>query len=89
MTQEILDFFNELKRLFVFASMLVQYDITCCIMLECDASGFAIGTILSRLVSETGQWHSIAFWSHKMGPVEKNYGVREAEMLIIVEVCKH
>ena len=89
MTQDAIDSFNELKQLFFCASMLVHYDLTRRIMLECDASGFAIEAILSQLVGATGQWHLVAFWSCKMAPAEKNYGVGEAEMLAIVEACKH
>ena len=69
--------------------MLVHYDLTRRIMLKCDVSRFAIGAILSQLVSETSRWHSVAFWSRKMSPAEKNYSVEEAEILAIVETCKH
>ena len=89
MTQEALNSFNELKQLFSRALMLVHYNPTRRIMLECDASKFAIGAILSQLVETTGQWHPVAFWSRKMAPAEKNYGAKEAEMLAIIEICKH
>ena len=88
-TKEALELFMELKRLFACAPMLIHYDPSRRIMLECDASGFAIGAILSQLVGETGQWHPVAFWSRKMAPAERNYGVGESEMLAIVEACKH
>ena len=47
MTNKALEAFNALKRLFASAPMLVHYDLTRRIMLKCDASGFAIGAILS------------------------------------------
>ena len=54
MTQAALRSFDELKQRFASAPMLIYYDPSRRIMLECDASGFAIGAILSQLVSETG-----------------------------------
>ena len=89
LTGEALESFNELKRLFACAPMLVHYDPMRRIMLECDASGFAISAILSQLIEETGQWHPVAFWSRKMAPPERNYGAGESEMLAVVEGCKH
>ena len=53
--------FNELKRLFACAFMLVYYDSICHIMLECNASRFAILAILLQLIKRTGQWHPVAF----------------------------
>ena len=58
-------------------------------MLECNASKFAIEAILPQLVSKTGQWHPVAFWSRKMAPPKRNYGVEKAEILAIVEACRH
>ena len=66
MTQAALRSFYKLKQHFASALMLIHYNLSCQIMLECDASGFAIRAILSQLVSETGMWHSVAFWSCKM-----------------------
>ena len=54
MTNKALKAFSTLKRLFASVFMLVHYDLTRWIMLECDASRFAIGAILSQLVSQTG-----------------------------------
>ena len=60
-TGEALESFNELKHFFACAPMLVHYNLMRHIMLECDASGFAILVILSQLIEETGQWHPVAF----------------------------
>ena len=78
MTKEALESFNELKRLFAGALMPTHYDPSRRIMLECNASRFAIGAVLSQLVGKTGQWHPVAFWSRKMGPAKRNYGVENA-----------
>ena len=47
MIQNAMDSFNELKRLFSCASMLVHYSSIRRILLECDASSYAVGAILS------------------------------------------
>ena len=89
MTQAALRSFDKLKQRFASAPMLIHYNPSRQIMLECDASRFAIGAILSQLVSETGMWHPVAFWSRKMILAERNYGAGKAEMLAIVCACKH
>ena len=47
MTPAALELFKELKCMFICAPMLVYYNPTRCIMLECNASRFAVGAILS------------------------------------------
>ena len=54
-TGKALKLFNELKRLFACAPILVHYDLMCCIMFECNIFEFAISAILSQLIKETGQ----------------------------------
>ena len=89
MTQAAHRLFDKLKKHFASAPMLIYYDPLRQIMLECNASGFGIRAILSQLVSETGMWHPVAFWSPKMILVEQNYGADKAEMLALVCACKH
>ena len=89
LTGEALKSFNELKRFFACAPMLVHYSPMRYIMLECNLFGFAISAILSQLIEETGQWHLVVFWSRKMASAEQNYGARESEMLAVVEGYKH
>ena len=60
-TGKALESFNELKRFYACASMLVHYNPMHRIMLECNLSRFAILVILSQLIEETSQWHPIAF----------------------------
>ena len=84
-----LESFNELKHLFACALILVYYNPMHCIMLECNAFGFAISTILSQLIEETGQWYFVAFWLRKIVPMERNYKARKLEMLAVIEDCKH
>ena len=69
--------FNRLQLTFTEASILWHFDPKCHIWIETDASGYANGSVLSQLVSETrpdgvftktnlGQWHSVAFLSRKI-----------------------
>ena len=51
MTQAALRLFDELKQRFASAPMLIHYNPLRQIMLECNVSRFAIGAILSQLVS--------------------------------------
>ncbi len=65
-----------------------------------DASGYAIGGVLSQLTSqvtsgsgdlaksEIGQWHPVAYFSRKMIPAETRYKTHDGELLAIVEAFK-
>ncbi len=54
-----------------------------------DASGYAIGRILSELTSDDlGQWHLVAFFSRKMIPIETWYETHDGKLLVIVEAFK-
>ena len=71
--------FNRLRLAFTEAPILRHFDPECHIRIETDASGYAIGGVLSQLASETrpdgvvtktdlGQWHPVAFFLRKMIP---------------------
>ena len=73
--------FNRLRLAFTEAPILQHFDPECHIRIETDASGYAIGGVLSQLASETrpngvvtktdlSQWHPVAFFSRKMIPAE-------------------
>lgn len=85
---QAIESFNKIKQKFTMASMLIYYNPLWKIMLECDASGYAVSGIIFQLISSSGQWHSITFWLQKMNPVERNYGIGKSEMLAIVKCCK-
>ena len=51
--------------------------------MEMDASGHAIGGVLSQ--EQDGKWKPIAFLSRTMQPVERNYEIYDKELLAIVE----
>ena len=50
---------------------------------ETDASGHAIGGVLSQ--EQEGKWKPITFLSRTMQPAERNYEIYDKELLAIVE----
>ena len=81
LTPEARSAFNRLRLAFTEAPILRHFDPECHIRIETDASGYAIGGVLSQLASGTspdgvvtkadlGQWHPVAFFSRKMIPIE-------------------
>jgi RNase H-like domain found in reverse transcriptase/Reverse transcriptase (RNA-dependent DNA polymerase) len=60
---------------------------------EADALGFGLGGILSQPYetdTSSGRfvWKPVAFFSRKLSPAERNYGIPDQEMLAIVECYK-
>ena len=91
--------FNRLWLAFIEAPILRHFDLECHIWIETDASGYAIGSVLSQLASGTspdgivtkadlGQWHPVAFFSRKMIPTETRYETHDGELLAIVKAFK-
>ena len=81
--------FAQLKQAFTEAPILRHFDPERHIRLETDASGYAIGGVLSQLDIETGQWHPVAYFSRKMIPAETRYETHDGELLAIVEAFKN
>ena len=99
LTPEARSAFNRLRLAFTKAPILQHFDPECHIRIETDASGYAIGGVLSQLASGTsldgvvtkadlGQWHPVAFFSRKMIPAETRYETHDGELLAIVEAFK-
>ena len=91
--------FNRLRLAFTEAPILRHFDPECHIRIETDASGYAIGGVLSQLTSGTspdgvviktdlGQWHPVAFFLRKMIPAEIQYETHDGELLAIVKALK-
>jgi hypothetical protein len=76
--------FKELKRMVMSALVLVMLDIEQPYRVEADGSGFATGAVLSQLCREDEKWHPVAFQSKSLSAVERNYEIRNTEMLAIV-----
>jgi len=51
---------------------------------EVDASGHAIGGVLSQ--EQEGKWKPVTFLSRTISSVERNYKIYDKELLAIVEV---
>ena len=91
--------FNRLRLAFTEAPILRHFDPECHIRIETDASGYAIGGVLSQLASETrsdgvvtktnlSQWHLVAFFLRKMISAETRYKTHDGELLTIVKAFK-
>ena len=78
-----------MRQAFLKAPILHHFDPERHIRIETDASGYAIGGVLSQLTSDnSGQWHPVAFFSRKMIPAETRYETHNGELLAIVEAFK-
>ena len=81
--------FTQLRQALTKAPILRHFDPEGHIRIETDASGYAIGGVLSQMMSETGQWHLVAYYSRKMITAETCYEMHDAELLTIVEAFKN
>jgi len=80
--------FQELKNRFTIAPILAHFDVQKPVIIETDASDFAIGAVLSQR-EEDERLHSVAFHFRKLQPVEINYEIHDKELLAIVDAFKH
>ena len=79
--------FAALKRALCSAPVLLIPDPTKPYTLNCDASDFAIGSVLQQ---DHGQGlQPVAYRSKKLTPAERNYDTREKEFLALVDACSH
>ena len=56
--------------------------------IEADSSDFATGAVSSQPNSDDNKWHSVAFLSKSLSPVERNYEIHDKEMLAIVRALE-
>lgn len=85
--------FRSLKNKFQEAPLLKHYDPMKECRVETDASGVAVGGVLSQPYEAHGDsrrvaWHPVAFFSKKMSPAEQRYATGDQEMLAIVRAFK-
>ncbi len=52
--------------------------------IECDASDFAIGAVLTQKDEISGKWFPVAYFSRSLDPAERNYPVQEKELLALI-----
>lgn len=79
--------FDELKRMLTSAPVLgyPRQDIP--FILDCDASGYGTGSILSQI--QDGEERVISYYSKSMSKSERNYCVTRRELLAVVNAVKH
>lgn len=82
------DVFELLKKAFTGAPILRHFDPALPIILECDASDFAIAGIISQLEPTTNDLRPVAFYARTMIDAELNYDIYDKELLAIVEAFK-
>jgi transposase InsO family protein len=94
LSAEALQAFSSLKTAFIEAPFLQHFDPAKPTRVETDASGFAVGGVLSQPGNDDAevsqrQYRPVAFWSRKMTPAEMNYETHDSELLAIVMAFKH
>jgi hypothetical protein len=80
--------FEKIKSVFLSDQVLVQPDSTKQFYLECDASDFAMGAVLSQM-NQHGVLRPIGFYSRKFTAAEVNYEIHDKELLAIIEGLKN
>ena len=85
--QEQIESFHLLQTALTQEPVLQYPDFTKSFILTTDASGFAIGAILSQ--GKIGEDKPIAFASRTLNSPEQNYSTIEKELIAIVWVCRH
>jgi len=81
------DAFNSLKKAFTSASILTHWIPSAQLIVETDASDYALAAILS-IVNEDNEVHPVAFHSRTFTVVELNYDTYDKEFLAIFEAFK-
>jgi len=80
--------FNKLKKRFTMVPILAHFDAQRPVIIETDASDFALGAVLSQKDKEN-RLYPVAFHSRKFQPTEINYEIHDKELLAIVDAFKH
>jgi hypothetical protein len=80
--------FTDLKQRFTSAPILAHFDPARPVIVETDASDFALGAVLSQRDDEN-RLHPVAFHSRKFSPAEINYEIHDKELLAVVDSFKH
>ncbi|KAI4894728.1 hypothetical protein NFI96_008423 [Prochilodus magdalenae] len=75
--------FKELKIRFTTAPLLTHPDPSRPFVVEVDASSVGVGAVLSQRGGENPKLYPVAYFSHKLTPAERNYGIGDKELLAI------
>jgi transposase InsO family protein len=85
--QKQIDSFGLLKTILTQEPVLQYPDFTQPFILTTDASGFALGAVLSQ--GKIGQDKPISFASRTLNKAQENYSTIEKELTAIVWACRH
>ena len=80
--------FDAIKNEFLTDRILILPDVTKRFYLECDASDYALGVVLSQK-NDKGALQPIGFYSRKFSAAEINYEIYDKELLAIIEGFKN
>ena len=80
--------FEKLKEEFTHASVLTHWVPDAQMIIETDASDYALAAIFSIFTPDS-DIHPVAFHSHSFNSVELNYDTHDKELLTIFEAFKH
>ena len=81
--------FTQLRQAFTKALILWYFDPEYHIRIETDASIYAIGEVLSRLIlNNLGPWYLVVYFSRKMITAKIRYETHNDELLAIIEGFK-
>ena len=79
--------FTQLKQLFTEALIFQHFNQKYYIRIEIDASGYAIGGMLSQFTNSS-QWHPLTYYFQKMILNKTRYKTHDDKFLAIVEAFK-
>ena len=85
-TKDCQQAFNLLKQAFTSTPILTHYVLEHLVVVEMDASDYAIAAILSQW--QDGELHPIAFFSRTLQATELNYDTYDKELLAIFSAFK-
>ena len=80
--------FDALKQAMIHAPVLAHPDPYKQWIVQTDASGVAIGGVLSQKQAD-GTVRPVAFWSYKLNSAERNYSATVRELMAIVRAAQH
>src|SRR5467141_3794496 len=80
--------FGALKKAFTTAPILAHFNPDNPIVVETDASDYAIAGIISQISPDDGDIHPIAFYSRSMQLAKLNYEIYDKELLAIFEAFR-
>ena len=87
-TPEAQKTFESLKKSFISAPILTQFDPEKETRLKADSSDYAArGALLQKGISD-GIWHPVVYYSKKHAPVKNNYEIHNKELLVIIRYLK-